>query len=584
MSLRKPGGTESALNARAGAGLRWAPLLAIGIAAFAVEIPFFFFGTPSGHDVEFHLYSWLEVLGQWKHGIIYPRWAALANFAYGEPRFVFYPPASWTLGAGLSAIFPWTLASCIYIWVALVAAGVSMFLLARRLLESPKHDPQKLGPQNFARRDAIFVAVLYAVNPYHLVIVYWRSAFAELLASCLVPLLLLCVLKVVDETWRALVPLALVLAAAWLTNAPAAVMIHYSLALLAVLVAWQRRSARILLVAAGAVALGTCLAAFYLLPATYEQRWIDIAQAVGEGSRPAESFLFSHTADAEHDAFNRIMSWVAVFEMVVVFGAAWGARQWRETKRELWDVLLAWAIACSVLMIPLAGLLWNVLPKIEYMQFPWRWSLCLSMIFCWFVTMAFLKSDSVKSNSRRWWWRGAVCAAVLVVLVGAGYRYQAPWWDNAADLREMQDNMEAGTGYEGVEEYTPAGADATGMAALNKDARNVSVAGPARAAIHVYRWEPESRMFTAEMSAVDQLALRLLQYPAWRVEVNGRVVETAARPETGQMLVPVQAGMNRVEIRFVRTWDRRLGGWISVIAAVSVAGWILLLRRRRPVA
>ncbi|MGA2964279.1 MAG: hypothetical protein ABSD96_21675, partial [Candidatus Korobacteraceae bacterium] len=141
MSLRKPGGTESALNARAGAGLRWAPLLAIGIAAFAVEIPFFFFGTPSGHDVEFHLYSWLEVLGQWKHGIIYPRWAALANFAYGEPRFVFYPPASWTLGAGLSAIFPWTLASCIYIWVALVAAGVSMFLLARRLLESPKHDP-----------------------------------------------------------------------------------------------------------------------------------------------------------------------------------------------------------------------------------------------------------------------------------------------------------------------------------------------------------------------------------------------------------------------------------------------------------
>jgi hypothetical protein len=66
--------------------------------------------------------------------------------------------------------------------------------------------------------------------------------------------------------------------------------------------------------------------------------------------------------------------------------------------------------------------------------------------------------------------------------------------------------------------------------------------------------------------------------------VNGRVVETAARPETGQMLVPVQAGMNRVEIRFVRTWDRRLGGWISVIAAVSVAGWILLLRRRRPVA
>ena len=80
------------------APLLWAPLLAIGCAAFVVEIPFFFLGTPSGHDVEFHLYSWLEVLSQWKHGIVFPRWAALAHFGYGEPRFLFYPPASWTLG------------------------------------------------------------------------------------------------------------------------------------------------------------------------------------------------------------------------------------------------------------------------------------------------------------------------------------------------------------------------------------------------------------------------------------------------------------------------------------------------------
>ena len=51
-----------------------------------------------------------------------------------------------------------------------------MFLLARRFLP---------------RRDAIFAAALYAANPYHIVIVYWRSALAELLAGALLPLLLL---------------------------------------------------------------------------------------------------------------------------------------------------------------------------------------------------------------------------------------------------------------------------------------------------------------------------------------------------------------------------------------------------------
>jgi len=564
-------------NDQRSASLLWSPLLAIAAAAFSVEIPFFFLGTPSGHDVEFHLYSWLEVLGQWKHGIFFPRWAALAHFGYGEPRFIFYPPASWTLGAALSAIFPWTLASCIYIWIALVAAGVSMFVLARRWLD----------PERFSRRDAIFIAVLYAVNPYHLVIVYWRSAFAELLASCLVPLLLLLVLKAADATDKrtgltAILPLSVVLAAAWLTNAPAAVMIHYSLALLLVLLAWHQRSPRLLLVGAGAAALGACLAAFYLLPAIYEQRWIDVAQAVSAGSRPADNFLFIHTTDADHDAFNRVISWVAIFEIAVTLGAAWAARRWRDTKRELWNVLLVWAMACTVLMFPAAGFFWRILPKMEFMQFPWRWLLCLSMIFSIFVTV------STALGRRRWWWRGAVCVGSIVIIVVAWHRLQAPWWDSAADLREMQDNMATGpgylsVGYEGVDEYTPLAADPT---AIDKAAPNVAVDGAANATlqVHIDRWNAESRAFTAQMSAPGQLALRLFQYPAWRVEVNGHVVETAVRGATGQMLVPVGAGSNRVQIKFVRTWDRALGEWISGIASISVVGWILLLRPRRPVA
>jgi hypothetical protein len=165
------------------------------------------------------------------------------------------------------------------------------------------------------------------------------------------------------------------------------------------------------------------------------------------------------------------------------------------------------------------------------------------------------------------------------VIVAGWHRIQAPWWDNVADLREMQDNMATGAGYEGVEEYTPLGADPAETGIDDKDARKVTVDGPAHAAIHVYRWDAESRMFTAEMSAPDQLALRLIRYPAWRVEVNGRVVETSARAETGQMLVPVAAGMNRVEIRFARTGDRALGGWISIVAMAGVGVWSWRVRK-----
>jgi hypothetical protein len=549
-TLGSPGSTPRAQNSPQRHNLWWKPLVAIAAAAFAVEVPFFFFGTPSGHDVEFHLYSWLEVLTQWKRGIFYPRWAPLAHFGYGEPRFVFYPPASWTLGGLITKIFPWTIASAVYIWIVLLLAGISMYMLGRKW---------------FNERDATFAAVLYAVNPYHLVIVYWRSAFAELLASCLVPMLVLLVWKAAEGEWRSAVPLGLLMAAAWVTNAPAAVMLHYSLALLILFLAWRRKSPKLLLLAAGAVALGACVAAFYLLPAIYQQRWVEIANAVSAGSRPSDNFLFVHTTDPDHDAFNRIISWVSVLEIAVILLMAGLGRLWREERHQLWKALAVWAVVCSVLMLPVSLLLWNVLPKLQFMQFPWRWLLCLSMVFTLFVTVG-LSS---------WWHRGVICALSIVVIVLAWRYIQAPWWDTAADLREMQDNVVTGAGYEGTDEYTPLGADPS---AIDKDARKVTAVGPALTAIDVLHWDAEFKTFTVQASAGEQVALRLFRYPAWQVSVNGREVETTAREGTGQMLVPVSSGMNQVEIRFARTWDRTTGGLISLFSA---AGVILCLAWRR---
>jgi uncharacterized membrane protein len=146
-----------------------------------------------------------------------------------------------------------------------------MFALARRWL---------------ARRDAIFAAAFYTVNPYYIVIIYWRSAYAELLAGALIPLLLLYALRLEEEKWRAAIVLAVIVAAAWLTNAPSAVMANYSLALFLFVLAVLRRSPRIIVPGAFAIGIGLALAAFYVLPATFEQKWVDISQVLGPGVRP----------------------------------------------------------------------------------------------------------------------------------------------------------------------------------------------------------------------------------------------------------------------------------------------------------
>jgi hypothetical protein len=531
------------------------PLFVVMAVAFLVILPFFFLGSPSGHDFEFHVNSWMEVLSQWKQGIIYPRWAALAQYGYGEARFIFYPPVSWTLGAALGALLPWKAVPGAYIWLALTLSGSSMFLLARRWLD---------------RRDAIFAAAFYAANPYYIVVVYWRSAFAELLAGALLPLLLLYALRSEEEN-SAVVPLALIVAAAWLTNIPAAVMVNYSLVLLMLILAVLERSPRVLLRGALAVLLGAALAAFFLIPAAYEQRWVNIAEVLSPGVRPQDNFLFTNINDVDHNRFNLLVSIVASAEIIALAIAASVSRQWRRREPKVWWTLVGWALVAVLLNFSITSFLWERLPELRYLQLPWRWLLCLNVTLALFITMA----------SRRWMVRVLICIAMLVLLGFVWHRVQVPWWEKAEDFTQMLDNQQGGTGYEGTDEYVPVEADPY---EINKDASRVArddnVAADQILQVRIQRWNAESKLFTAEISQPGQLVLRLFNYPAWRVEVNGQMVATPTRSVTGQMLIPVQAGENRVQITFTRTWDRTLGGIVSAVTALLLGIYFALRRLR----
>ncbi len=530
------------------------PFVLLAAICFLVIIPFFWFGNPSGHDFEFHMFSWMDVLQQWKQGIVYPRWAGQEHWGYGEARFIFYPPASWTLGAALGAILPWWAVSPVYIWISLWLAGMSMFYLARNWL---------------SQRHALFAAAFYAVNPYHLVVVYWRSAFAELLAAALLPLLLLWTVRLQERRMQPVLWLSLILAAAWLTNEPAAVMIHYSLALFVIIVALLDRSWRPLAKAAAAILLGAGLASFYLIPAVYEQKWVNIGEVLGPGVRPQDNFLFSISADLDHTHFNLLVSTVAFCEMLAVAAAVWMSRTWKNILGKIWILLVAWASVSAIVMVSITNIFWQHLPKLRFVQLPWRWLLCLNVALALLLTMAV----------KHWTTRALVVTGLVVVIVAAGRRTQVPWWDQADDIREMAAAMSGGTGNEGTDEYVPAGADPY---EVNKDAPRVAFCGAGAIArdcpqqnAEILDWGTASKHFKVHASAPGNLILRLFNYPAWEATVNGSPVHTETTDVTGQMVIPVPAGNNDIYIRFRRTTDRTWGDLVSL----SSIGVLLALCR-----
>jgi hypothetical protein len=519
-----------------------AAVLVIGVAAFCVLVPCFWLGIPSGHDFEYHFNSWIEVLGQWRQGIVYPHWSALAHFGFGEARYIFYPPASWTLGAALGAVLPWTLVSQVYNWIALTLAGVSMFVVVRRWLPY---------------RHALFAGLFYAVNPYHLVIVYWRSANAELLASAYLPFLLVYLLRLDEDGLRTIAPLSLLVAAGWLTNIPTAVMMMYSLGLLTLWLALSRRSWKVVVFASAAVVLGLGLAAIYLLPVWHQRSWVALSQVLTPGVRPLENFLFYVTHDEDHDRFNRIVSVVALWEIVILACSLWVSR--RKSAKKLWWPLMLWGAMCAILMTRWTLPWWNHLPDLQYVQFPWRWLLCLNTVLA--IALAFALQRS--------WLRVLVCAVAISSVPFVWHRIQPPWWDKAPDLQEMADNQHDGVGNDGTDEYVPVAADSYDV---DQNAPQAAYEGSGNAKIRIENWEAERRTIVADASAQGNLTLRLFNYPLWRVDVNGRDVQTQSTEHTGLMIVPIEAGENRVEIRFVEGWDRKVGALISLLALLVVFG------------
>jgi hypothetical protein len=541
--------------------------------------PFFWFGSASGHDFEFHVASWLDVAGQWKEGIVFPRWTEWANHGFGEPRFIFYPPLSWLLGPLLSFLVPWNYVPVAFIVLVQSFAGVSAFAFVRRILPA---------------RAALFGAVCYAANPNALLIIYMRSDYAELLASAFFPLLFLTALELGGvlanrsrSKGRAAVFFSMAFAAVWLSNAPAGVMASYSAVLLFAWMAFSARSWEPLARGAAGIALGFGLTAFYLVPAAYEQRWVNIGQALSSGLLPSQNFLYTIIDDPEHTLFNWIASTTAMVMIVVAavaslaghcpVGLTGGAepRPYKETDaghtskavlEQVWRALLLLDAFAVLLMLRPSSLLWQWFPKLRFVQFPWRWMSILAVPFAYFLAAA------VANRRFRWIWLGAVLVGLSAM---ATFFVRTTWWDSD-DVDTLRAGVAAGAGFEGVDEYDPLGDDHYNLPAKAAQAAIVADFSDAAAGgtILVQHWTVTEKSLRVTLREPARLALRLLNYPAWRVELNGSPVVPESATDSGQMVLELPAGESQVTVRFVRTADRTLGGILSLVSVLFALFWI----------
>jgi len=578
-------------------------LLAAGVAI----APQFFRGNSCGHDFDFHLVSWLDAQNAWRQGVAYPHWTPSANFGAGEPRFAFYSPLTWMLAAALGLLMPWTLVPIALTFLLLAGTGLAGRALARQTLDDL--------PATLAGCAALF-------SGYALFTAYERSAFAELAGGFWIPLVLLFALRDRKESspdskispWkRALdgsaVPLAVSVAGSWLSNPTVGVMACYTLAAVALTVALLSRSWAPVLRATVSVVLGIGLAAMYLVPATWEQRWVDIHQVTEDPGQTLENnWLFARHSDPAmefhdmvlHQASLIVVSMIAV--CIVGLLVCWlrgRLKGWPRT----WMPFAVLCVAVLAFQFPFSRPLWNLLPELRFLQFPWRWLVVLE------APMGILFVTAIwPGASARAWRRVVAAAACTFVFLGMTAVAGIVFWQSCDDedaVAGMLNTYHAGEGFGGTDEYEPIGADnsliATNLpfSCLVSDPDTVLGKGPGgdtppewdadqrsceatfEAASYDGRARFEHLRLNAFMPQAGFLVLRLRTFPAWRVTVNGQPAASAPARDDGLMIVPVVQGPLKLAVDWVTTPDVVVGRWLSALALLFFTAVCLLERKLR---
>lgn len=561
-------------------------LIAAAIAASSVLLH----GPFCGDDFQFHLISWLDAQQNWRAGISYPHWTPSPNFGAGEPRFMFYPPLTWMLGAALGLVLPWAWVPVTLIFILLSATGFATRALGRRLLST--------GPATAAAIAAIFC-------PYALFTSYGRAAFAELAGGFWMPLLLLFVLRDRSPSatvWRraldgSTLQLALVLAGAWLSNAPVGVMASYLLACVALGFAILARSWFPVIRAAVALTLGLALTAAYLLPAAYEQRWVDILEATGVTNEPGflieNHWLFvlkPHFGLNYNNDDHPFVS-IVVLSMLVMglFGAVvfWRRRATMDVaSRRIWLIFACIPVVILILQLPPSLPLWNHLPKLRFLQFPWRWLVVLE------APMAIMLAAALwpRSVSQRW----KFCVVAVAVLVTSMFYATRTFFRpcaSGADLPTLLARHSSGKGFWGAYEYAPPGTDnslvPTGLPDLcltaksdvdlgiapnpNADPIWRQVQGSCIATAAATLRTPEHLRVSMTAAQAGFAVLRLRTFPAWKISLNGKPVATLQTREDGLVAIPVAPGLAIITADWSTTPDVTIGRYVTLLAFVALA-------------
>jgi hypothetical protein len=589
---------------------RWHPdpglLLALALALVAAS-PFLTRpGLPRGTDAELHVFRAAELGYSLQAGDLYPRWAPDFYYGYGYPIFNYYAPLTYYL-SNLFDLWPGSdiVGSVKLVFIlGLAGAAAGVYLFVR----------DWVGP-----RPGLLAAGLYVFSPYvFFVDPHMRGVLAESFSLGLFPLALWVYGRLLMDGRRRWLVLGAILQAALIMthNLLAAVLTALLVAYVAwrggwrLFQSWRQRGPRASLApwwipfgrAFLVMALGIGLSAIFWLPVLQERGDVHLT-LTGPGHFDfhnhfltldellAPSSTLDLGAAAPHFALNLgAAQWLLA--LLALPALIWGP----PGQRRLTGFFVLCSVGLVVLMLPISAPIWEMVPGMALLQFPWRLlgpvGVALSMTAAaGFAFFAQLRFKGVGAMLQRRWSVMALAVGIGLTLWLALPAMFPPLWaaefgptDPSAIIEFELSGVAVGTTSTG--DYLPIHVEVAphpepaflatygGPGGVDKVNRATL---PAGTVVETVSHGPTHDRFHVVSNKPFILRLFTFYFPGWRATVDGQEVPIElGRPE-GFITIEVPSGTHTVEVR-LGAWAtpaRLIGTLASLLslAALGLVGW-----------
>jgi hypothetical protein len=550
--------------------------------AVVLGLPLLGTGFPvEGHDFWAHTTWGGHFARQFWAGDLYPRWLIDHNEGLGSPTFFFYPPLPFWLTALLAPLFPGESAPVSALaWVAtamLALSGWFTYLWLRTSVPATA---------------AVFAAALYQVAPYHLLIdLYQRAAFAEFCAMTWFPLILLAADRASRGRGRWVLLLAVGTALLALTHVLSLLMFAPLVPAYAALAAQPGRRLNAVATTALGMILGLGLSGAYLVPALTLQQHVNM-QVLWQGWGHYRQYLYDRElvlASGGH--IFHLLLLMTLLGSIVLAALLWrlatsgpaGKAGTERADRRLAHFWMLVVLASAFLMTRASDPVWQLLPPLQRIQFPWRLATLITVALAALAAYAAASLKPVMALGRRSLVLAGVCIVSLWLMVTA---------TNGLEILRQTPNPELNPRAQDAWEYKPRWVQAVDFQpavrqSKGPDGRMPKATLDTGGRIEVVRWRPRAIGLRVETPRDSVLTVHQFYFPGWQAVLDGttRLAVLPSQPH-GLVTVPLPAGSHSVELRLRMTPNERNGWLLTVLSTIVCvvgllwAGWRVPRRRR----